>query len=434
MSIPISITNYFNNMKTYNIIGRSRIHLLDLIRGTKIFQVLRELKQQQYLSKEALNEIRTKRFNHIFQLAKTSTTYYKNSITYDALEVLTKDTIRAHYNELISSSYKKKLFPKGTGGSTGTPLIYLTTIEAKTYMWAGLLLSWEIAGYEFGDKVAFVAGTSLIKNDFRHMIFHKILNVDSYSTYTLNDSNILTYIKKLQRSKTNIIFGYPTALNIIATYIHKNGPFAFPYLKGIVSSAEVMIEANRTNISRAFNVEVYNQYGCNEAGISAFECKHHRLHLINTSAFYEVDCDNNFLVTNLINEGFIIMKYFTGDRIEFSKEENCPCKRNFPIIKNVIGRSYDIVTDVNNNIVHAAFFNILFRQDETIKQFQIMFDKKAITVYLNVESSKKDTSYYNKYLDVIKKHLYFNEYKLVINAPFLKSENAKHRYVINAAS
>ena len=420
-------------MKSYNIIGRTRIHLLDLIRGTKIFQVLNELRQQQYLSKEELNEIRTERFNYIFQLAQSTTAYYKNTTTYEALDVLTKDKIRAHFNELISKSYRKKLFPKGTGGSTGTPLIYLTTIEAKTYMGAGILLSWEVAGYEFGDKVAFVAGTSLIKNDFKHRVFHKILNIDSYSTYTLNDNNILLYIKKIQSAKTKIIYGYPTALDIIATYINKNGPFTFPFLKGIVSSAEVMTEANRTNISKAFGVKVYNQYGCNEAGISAFECEHHRLHLINTRAVYEVDSNNNLLTTDLINEGFIIMKYFTGDRIEFSREENCPCGRNFPIIKNVIGRSYDIVTDVNNNVLHAAFFNILFRQDESIKQFQIMFDKNTITIYLNVDDSFKDNSYYNKYLDIIKKHLYFNEYKLVINAAFLKSENAKHRYVINTA-
>ena len=154
---------------------------------------------------------------------------------------------------------------------------------------------------------------------------------------------------------------------------------------------------------------------------------------LTVNQLFESYSNNNLLTTDLINEGFIIMKYFTGDRIEFSREENCPCGRNFPIIKNVIGRSYDIVTDVNNNVLHAAFFNILFRQDESIKQFQIMFDKNTITIYLNVDDSFKDNSYYNKYLDIIKKHLYFNEYKLVINAAFLKSENAKHRYVINTA-
>jgi phenylacetate-CoA ligase len=392
--------------------------------------VLRELKQQQYLSKEALNEIRTKRFNHIFQLAKTSTTYYKNSITYDALEVLTKDTIRAHYNELISSSYKKKLFPKGTGGSTGTPLIYLTTIEAKTYMWAGLLLSWEIAGYEFGDKVAFVAGTSLIKNDFRHMIFHKILNVDSYSTYTLNDSNILTYIKKLQRSKTNIIFGYPTALNIIATYIHKNGPFAFPYLKGIVSSAEVMTEANRTNISRAFNVEVYNQYGCNEAGISAFECDYGKMHLINTASSIELH-KGELYGTNLINDAFYFIKYATGDTIEMSNAKTCPCKRGYPIIEKVNGRAVDIIIDKNGKKVHSSLFSILFRSMPIIEQYQVQFDKTSIEIYLKLNEPSLSRQQYDQVLKLVKKEMSFDECRIYYNSAFLQSANAKHKYVID---
>ena len=99
-------------MKSYNIIGRTRIHLLDLIRGTKIFQVLNELRQQQYLSKEELNEIRTKRFNYIFQFAQSTTAYYKNTTTYEALEVLTKDKIRAHFNELISKAIEKNYFQK----------------------------------------------------------------------------------------------------------------------------------------------------------------------------------------------------------------------------------------------------------------------------------------------------------------------------------
>ena len=36
-------------------------------------------------------------------------------------------------------------------------------------------------------------------------------------------------------------------------------------------------------------------------------------------------------------------------------------------------------------------------------------------------------------MKVIKNNLDFDEYALEINVPFLKAENAKHRYVINTA-
>lgn len=414
-------------------IGTIRIYILDAVRGTTIFSVLKELRKQQFYSSQQLSEIQSNKLNQLFNRATQTTSYYKNVSSYACLEILTKDKVRAHFNELISTSYHKKLSPKGTGGSTGTPLVYLTTQKSRSYLWAGIILSWEVAGYQLGDKVAFIAGTSIFKKDVKHFIFHKILNIDSYSTYNLNDATIAAYLKKLQTSHTKIIYGYATALDIIATYINKNGPFYFPYLKGIISTAEVLTEAHRLNIKNAFKVNVYNQYGCNEAGISAFECEYHQLHLINTRCWYEVDEQNNLIATDLINEGFIMMKYFTGDCVEFSSNINCLCKRNFPILKNVIGRSYDIVTDCNNNILHAAFFNILFRQDSTIKQFQILFDKNSITIYLNVDSIFYNNKNYNNYLEIIKKQLHFNEYKIVINAPFLTTDNAKHRYVINTA-
>jgi phenylacetate-CoA ligase len=421
-------------MKRLNITGLLRIYIIDLLRGTHILKAFRELKVQQYYSKEQLEEIKTAKFNRIFSIAKKSAPYYKDCKSYEDLEILTKDKIRKHFSEMVSTIYRKKIYKKPTGGSTGTPLTYLITTTTQSHHWAGILLSWDVAGYKLGDKVAFIAGTSLFRSSFKHDVFYKLLNIEIYSTYTLNNENILSYIKRLQKTRAKIIYGYATAVDIIATYINKNGPFFFPHLKGIVCTAEVMTEKNRENIERAFHVKVFNQYGCGEAGVSAFECEHQHMHLIDVDCKYEVDDEGNLLAFNLMNEAFIIMKYFTGDRIEFETENNCACKRHFPVLKNIEGRSYDIVTDSNNKVLHAAFFNILFRPDESIKQFQILFDKKTITIYLNVDYSLNKNGCYEKYLDIIKKHLFFHEYKLVINAPFLRSENAKHRYVINTES
>ena len=417
-------------MRISRAIGVFRFYLIDLVRGTRIIKVLKELRVQQYLQKKEIEQIREKRFDELFKRAQQSTVFYRKYPTYEDLPVLTKDRIRENISDFISTNYSGKLHRKGTGGSTGTPLVYYTTANAQSFMWAGIILSWEVAGYQFGDKVAFVAGTSLFKSDFKHQVFHHLMNIDSYSTFTLNDENILDYINRLKNTKTKIIYCYATALDIIATYINNNEPVSFPHLKGIVSSAEVLTEVVRANIEKAFKVKVFNQYGCNEAGISAFECEHKKMHMIDTRSKYELDENGNLISTDLANEGFIIMKYFTGDMIEFSAESVCECNRNFTIIKKVIGRSYDIVTDMNHKILHAAFFNILFRQDESIRQFQVLFDKETITIHLNVEHSKNESDY-DKYMEVIKKHLKFKEYKLIINSPFLKSKNAKHRYVID---
>ncbi len=259
------------------------------------------------------------------------------------------------------------------------------------------------------------------------------MNIDIYSAFTLDDKAILDYIMRLQQSKARIIYGYSSALNLMATYIKKFGPFYFPHLKSIVSTAEILTDIMRENISQAFNVEVYNQYGCNEAGVSAFECENKQMHLINTRSFFEIDKNANLISTDLANEGFIMLKYITGDRISLAEVQECSCKRNFPIIGDIIGRSFDIVRDTKDNVLHSSFFSILFRSDPTISQFQIQFDKHDISIYLNVDPVTSDKSQYQHYIDLIKQRLSFDHYHLILNTPFMTSVNAKHRHVINTS-
>lgn len=411
-----------------------RLALIDFFGGTSINSTLSLLRDQQYMSFRELTDIQNSRFQHIFNLALTTTAFYKHASSYEALEILTKDTIRKNFNDFISSSYHKKMYKKGTGGSTGLPLTYLTTAEVRSYLWASIFLSWEIAGYQLGDKVAFIAGTSIVKSSFRHFGFYRVMNIDVYSAFTLDNDAVLRYVKRLQQTEARIIYGYSSALNLMATYIKNEGPFEFPNLKAIVSTAELLTDQMRQNIRQAFNVEVFNQYGCNEAGVSAFECEHKQMHLINTRSFFQLDNENNLISTDLANEGFIMLKYLTGDRIKLSDHQSCSCGCNFPVITDIMGRTFDIVRDTKNNVLHSSFFSILFRGDPTISQFQIQFDKNDISIYLNVDNPSSDNESYENYIDVIKQRLCFDHYNLIINAPFISSVNAKHRHIINTAS
>jgi phenylacetate-CoA ligase len=410
-------------------IGQLRLLIIDIARGTNIRKQLAYLRREQYFNSNEIKKIRKERLDRIFALAQTNTDYYRNYKSYEELPILTKDLVRKNEDGLKNKNFKKKLFKKGTSGSTGTPLVYYTTQLAQSFMWAGLLLSWEVTKFVVGDRIAFISGSAIIKSSTQHNIFYKLLNIKCYSTFTLNDENIQHYIDDIKKRKTKLIYGYATALDKMATYINNKMPeITFPLLKGIVSSAEVLTEEDRKNIETAFNTNVYKQYGCNEAGISAFECEHKKMHLISTRSWYETDKENNLISTDLANEGFIMLRYFTGDKVLLSKENVCKCIRNYPIIDNVIGRSYDFVVDMNKKVLHAAFFNILFRNDPTVKQFQVTFNKNTIKICLNVDNTKSLCEY-DIYLNAIKKHLHFEKYEMIFNTPFLTAENAKHRYV-----
>jgi phenylacetate-CoA ligase len=417
-----------------NILGHARFWIIDVLRGTNIVATLKKLRKEQYLDYKTLSNLSHSSYKNIIEKVIPSTQYYSNLGTSVATSVLTKDIIRKNTTAFFSKSFTLKKFAKGTGGSTGAPLVYYTTNEAQSFMWAGILLSWETLGYQLGDKVAFVAGTSLGKNDLKHTVFHQLMNVTTYSAYHLNDSDIQSYLIRIINSKTKIIYGYATAINRLAEYILKTKTgYIFPDLKGIVTTAEILSDKHRDNIGQAFNVKVHNQYGCNEAGISAFECDFGNLHYINTATKIEFDNDGNVLATNLINKAFPMVRYYTGDKFEVVNQVSCPCKRGYPIIENFMGRTCDLVIDKRNKVMHSAFFNVLFRDNKHIEQFQVQFNEHKLTIYLQLDNNSLPQEIFTHYLDVIKSILEFDEYAIEINAPFLEAENAKHRYVINTS-
>jgi phenylacetate-CoA ligase len=389
---------------------------------------LEELKKQQYLDKKELEAISNKRLQALFNKAKSSTSYYASFASFEEVPITTKDIIRNNTDGLISKAYKGKLQKKQSGGSTGIPLVYYTTSESQSYLWAGIIMSWESAGYQPGDKVAFIAGTSLIKTGIAHKAFYKLFNIDVYPATPLNEETLAKHAANIINNKTKIIYGYANVINELAEYV-KNKKIQFSHLKGIVCTAEILKENTRKNIEAAFGVKVINQYGCNESGTSAFECTKGNLHLISSRISYFNDNEGNLICTDLVNEGFIMLKYYTGDILEFG-ENNCSCGSNFPVIKQVIGRTSDIVTDVFGNRLHDSFFYFLFKYEPSVKKFQTSFDEDTITVNIETDESKPEEFYW-PFLEQVKSQVKFSNYNITLNIPFVLTKNGKHKQIID---
>ena len=410
-------------------LGKLRLRFIDAIRGTRMMSALEELKQQQYLPEAELEKIRQRKTAVLFQKAHDHTTYYRQFNSWEEVPVLTKDIIRANTPGLISAAYKGKLMAKRTGGSTGTPLVYYTTRECQTYLWAGIILSWECAGYQHGDPVAFIAGTSLIKTGIAYKIFYRLFNIQVYPASPMNEATLSGYAEKIRKRKTTIIYGYANVINELANYIKTKPKGYFPHLRGIVCTAEVLKDNVRKNIEAAFGIKVYNQYGCHESGTSAFECEKGSMHLISSKIIYEFDKDENLICTDLANEGFIMLKYFTGDIIKLS-DTACSCKRTFPVIREVVGRTSDIVVDKFKNRLHSSFFYFLFKNEPSAKKYQTSFDENSIIINVETDRSKPD-EYYEQFLEPLQNLLKFDHYRIVVNQPFVVNKNGKHQQTID---
>lgn len=392
-------------------------------------KALKELHRHQYLPESELEAIRMQRFEHLFRLANSTANYYSHYNNYDELPVLTKADVMNRYNDFFSNPMKKGLSKKTTGGSTGVPFAYFTTKKSISYMWAGIILSWEMTGYKPGEKVIFLAGSSLFKNDWKHKLFYKLLNVDVLYASPLSDEIMAQYAAHIRDSKAAVVYGYSYAINTLAEYLNRVNKFSFPHLKGIVCTAELLTDSARAKIEKAFGKPVYDQYGCNEGGISAFECEKKNMHLISTRALYETDENNTLISTDLFNDGFIMMKYNTTDIVEFD-EAPCSCKRTFPVIKEMIGRLNDVVVDMDKKVLHASFFGITLSKDSAIHQYQVTFNNDSLN--LNIQSEIYDKTYFrDKYIPLIREYARFDKYTVCINEPFEKAPNGKHREVVD---
>ena len=417
------------NCMNFRLPGKLKFYLIDLLRGTRILQVLKELRAEQYLPAAELNALRQKKMDRLFALAQRTAKYYQPFTSYCKVPVLTKEMVRQHPEDFKNTTYKKKLIEKTTGGSTSTPFTYYNTTSSQSYIWAGLLLCWEATGYRLGDRVAFLAGSSIIKSGWQYKLFYWLMNVELLHASPLNEQVMADYVQRLQQNKTVVIYGYAYTIQGIAHHIVRHGGASFPHLKGVVCTAEKLTPAARAIINEAFGVTVYDQYGCNEAGISAFECKQGNMHLISSRCMYETLPDGTLAATDLSNEAYIMMKYSTTDLVEFGTG-TCTCKRNYPIISSVIGRQSDVVVDMENNVLHASFFGIVFGKDILIKQYQIAYTNRSIE--LNIHSSNGDSEYFKSlYLPMMRENALFEEYKLTMNKPFIMHLNGKHKEVVD---
>lgn len=411
-------------------LGKLRLQLIDLIRGTRILSALRELEAHQYMPGEEVDMLRERRLDDLFNAARSTTKYYSGYDAFGEVPVLTKDLIRRNSPALVSNSYKGRLHRKQSGGSTGISLPYYITTESQSYLWAGILLSWRVAGYVFGDRVAFIAGSSLIKTGWPNRIFYALFNVMVYPATPINDEKIQTILASMKKNRTKIIYGYANVINELACSVKKLGPGYLPDLKGIVCTAEILNDKVRKNIAESFGVPVYNQYGCNEGGAAAFECERGKLHLISSRIAYEVNPDDGCLIsTDLANRGFIMLKYDTGDLLEFA-EQPCGCGRTFPAIDRIVGRSSDIVVDRHHNRLHDSFFYFLFKHEPSVKKYQAVFTDHIITLTLQTDHSKGPHEY-EEYMTSLKEQVTFNEYRLVLNGPFVLLRNGKHKQIVD---
>ncbi len=273
------------------------------------------------------------------------------------MPVLTKTTVRGHLDELASDVVAPgKLIRRHTGGSTGSPLVFLNTKQD----WYGpaqarSLLANEWSGIALGDRAILLvshAGQTTPYERSRKRLIGTLRRETRVPLAWLSDKSLDSVVGLLARMRPRAIKGYPSTVAHLAGHIRDSG-LKPPPVHAVLVGGEQLFEHQRALIREVFGVEPYSRYATAENALMASECGAHTgMHVFAQDLIVEVvdarglpvapGTEGRLLVTNLHTRGMPIIRYDTGDVGSYAVAP-CPCGRSMPLLDRLSGRRCDTI-------------------------------------------------------------------------------------------
>ena len=382
-------------------------------------------------------------YHKLFNKLKIQPNNIKRIKDLEQLPILKKETIKEKWGEFIPKKLDKiKYINRTTSGSTGSPLKYRITKFDRILHWAVMYASWGYANYKLGDKVVVLGGPSVMpstQSKIKELVYRIFRNFVYLSSYDMEDSNIKKYVDIINNLKPKIGYGYAGAWYLLAKFIEKHNLKIYSP-KAIFTSAEKLFPEMRKKIEDVLKTEVYDSYGLNDGGISAFECSEHKgLHINTERALLEVVDDNGkqlregpgrILATSLYNYAMPFIRYDTGD-LGYALDEFCPCGRGYRLLREVTGRQLEFLISPEGKKIYGGFFSHMLRDIGEVKEFQVVQEKvDEITIRINPEENfdKRQLQFIRK---AVKKRSNNWKVKFEMSDEFEKTLAGKYKFIIN---
>jgi len=365
-------------------------------RGESTFRFLEEYRKTQWKTRAAWDLYREERLDNIQRYAARVIPYYRNRVGsgFRDFPVIGRKTLKEKGPMFVNPNIRKGISIKKTSGSTGEPVIVRRDAEGlareqavtwRGYEWAGLLPGARQARF-WGVSLEWKARLAMQCKDL-------LLNRKRFSVFNYSEPMLEAYASRIEKFRPTYIYGYASALNDFALYLRvRKRPLCVPNLRAVVATSEVLTEDLRNGIESGFGVPVFNEYGCSELGTIAHQCPFGNLHINSETLHLEVlqedgrICDEGqgrILVTEFHNLVQPLIRYDLGDLAVLERGE-CVCGRTMPIIREIQGKSYDIIFGPAGRKYFPEFFSYIFKDIQShkdrIRQFQVIQTDRDLAV------------------------------------------------------
>lgn len=297
-----------------------------------------------------------------------------------------RSDIKQHKPEMLAENYKGKTWTKHTGGSTGAPLEIDYTPESFDWRVATSKRGYGWAGCEDGMKQFYLWGVPLEKQStvlrLKEKFYYRLFRQKYFNCYVFDNEIKAKCIEEINRYKPEIIIGYTNPVCSLSEYVNKHGGLTHQP-KAIISAAEKLHDYQREIIESAFGAKVFNTYGSREFMLIASECEEHEgLHVNVENLLVEIldkegkpvraGAEGELVITDLHNYGMPFIRYKVGDLAVASSEKSCLCKRGLPLIKDISGRTLDVIRTSDGKELPGEFFIRVMREHKGVDRFRVV--------------------------------------------------------------
>ncbi len=278
-----------------------------------------------------------------------------------------------------------------TGGSSGEPLVFFLGKGRVSHDVGAKWRATRWWGVDIGDPELVVWGSpiELGAQDRVRRLRDGLMRSQLLPAFEMSEAKLDTFIADIRRIRPRMLFGYPSALSLIARHAERRG-MALDDLgvKVVFVTSERLYDDQRATISRLFGCPVANGYGGRDAGFIAHECPKGGMHLMAEDIVVElldpqgqpvpVGLPGEIVVTHLATRDFPFVRYRTGDIAVFD-DKPCACGRGLPLLREIQGRSTDFVVSIDGTVMHGLSLVYILRDLPGIAAFKVIQESRALT-------------------------------------------------------
>lgn len=352
-----------------------------------ILKLKKEFDKNQWLNQEQLYNYQLRRLTVILNHAYKNIPYYqkifKDSGIYPQdikriedlklIPPLAKEIVIKEFNNLKAKDFRKyKPTLQKTSGTTGRQVKFYTDKTSNILEFVYYWRFWGWAGYRLGNKFAELSAqhfTPYEKNTEKLCHFNYINKRLMVNSLLISFKNLDKYVRIFKKYKPLFLKGLPSNLYMLALIFNESKTHGVTF-EAIFSQGENLLQYQRDLIEKVFSCKVFDSYGLMERVVSISECSKGTYHINLDYSLVEIKETNSIIGievkpdeyigeiigTSLHNFSMPLIRYKTGDYVKVKRNpEDCQCKRGFPTIVSVIGRSADVVITPDKRAITALY-------------------------------------------------------------------------------